>query len=78
MTLHTQYSEIAAEAISLFNEKLAEMYRNQYWKRMDLARAFAVGFKVDEYGDYPKVAWLVIRATMNDKEQRDHLNRNIV
>jgi hypothetical protein len=60
----------AADLIASYNPKLAECFRTQPLRRVDLAFAFAAGFKTNEYRDVHPVASLVIRAACADRESR--------
>lgn len=59
-----------ADLIRKHNAAIADCYIRQPWRRVDLARAFAAGFKPDQYGDVPAVCWTVLRAAMADSESR--------
>lgn len=59
-----------AATIRQYNPTLADCYLRQPFRRVDLAYAFAAGFKVNQWGDAPKVAVEVIRAALADREAR--------
>lgn len=59
-----------AEVIRQYNAALADCYLRQPLRRVDLANAFAAGFKPDQYGDVPSVCWGVIRSALADREAR--------
>jgi len=60
----------AAAVIREYNPALADCWIRQPSRRVDLAQAFAAGFKPDEYGDVPAVCWEVIRSAFADREAR--------
>lgn len=59
-----------ADVIRQYNPALAERWLRDPFARVDIARAFAAGFKPDKYGDLPTVAWVVIRASLADQKSR--------
>lgn len=63
-------AEKTAETIGKYNAALADCYLRQPFRRVDLARAFAAGFKPDKYGDVPSVCWEVVRSALADREVR--------
>jgi hypothetical protein len=60
----------AAAVIREYNPALADCWMLQPSRRVDLAQAFAAGFKPDQYGDVPAVCWEVIRSALADREAR--------
>lgn len=61
----------AAELIATYNPKLADCFRNQPLRRVDLAHAFAAGFAGgDPSKDIHPVASLVLRVAYADREAR--------
>jgi hypothetical protein len=59
-----------ANLIREYNAALADCYVRQPFRRVDLARAFAAGFKPDQHGDVPAVCWEVVRSALADCEAR--------
>lgn len=60
----------AAAIIRTYNPALADCWLRQPFRRLDLARAFAAGFAVNEWGEAPPVAYEVIRVALADREAR--------
>jgi hypothetical protein len=65
----------AAAIIELYNPKLAACFRTQPFRRVDLARAFAAGFKTNEFGDLPDFCYLILKAAYADRDSRVALAR---
>ena len=70
MTNSTDIINDAASLIADYNPSLAAMFINQPFKRVDIACAFSRGFVKSPGDDMPKVASIVIRIAMLDKEIR--------
>ena len=60
----------AAAVIRQYNPALADCWICQPSRRLDLANAFAAGFKPDQYGELPSLCWDVIRVALADLEKR--------
>ncbi len=63
----------AAALIESYNPSLAACFRSQPFRRVDLARAFAAGFKPNEYGDLPRICYLILEVAYADKAARSAL-----
>jgi hypothetical protein len=60
----------AASTIRQYNPALADCWICQPSRRVDLAQAFAAGFKPDQYGEVPAMCWDVIRCALAERESR--------
>lgn len=67
--LATAISE-AADLIEKYNPMLAACFRLQPFRRVDLALAFAAGFKPNEYGDIPRICRLILEVAYADRSTR--------
>lgn len=60
----------AAALIREYNPALADCWMRQPHRRLDLARAFAAGFPVDQHGEIPALCWDIIKVALADVESR--------
>ncbi len=68
-TLSAAITEAAA-LIEQYNPKLAYCFRAEPFRRIDLAHAFAAGFKTNEHGDAPEICHLILRVAYADRDAR--------
>ena len=60
----------AANVLAQFSVELAEAFRSQPFRRVDLARAFARGFVRDSGEDIHPTAEVILRVALLDREMR--------
>ncbi len=70
MTNTTDIINSAAALIAKYNPTLADCFRNEPFRRVNLALAFAAGFKRNEHDDVHPVASLILRVAYADREAR--------
>ena len=64
----------AAAIIKPYNAELAEAWKSQPFRRVNLARGFIYGFMAKaEDGEAPRFAWLVLRVALLDQRARKNL-----
>lgn len=60
----------ASKIIAKYNSKLAEVFINEPYRRINASYAFAAGFKGNDDGDLPSFVYKIIDIAIVDSELR--------